>query len=279
MALKQNLIRSKRTALHPDALTSFRGPAWIDGGDIVMDRKRATKYNPTREPKVGLELTKVRTPQDAVKFVELYGLPNIDDDAIWLPDEVRQPFREIEKLASRLRSIVEDAVDVRAGVNGDAAAVERLRSRLLERMFPGGKVPKRLAASAAYIRRELVSDRRVLLEASEGIATELEFGLQGAFPVIMDRAFQGEPIEPGRLRISLCPKNLAGFCFLTFALALAEKEPLGVCPECGSAFVIEDGRQKFCSPQCAARTRFKRFKANEATKRKGGRSAKKTRER
>ena len=35
---------------------------------------------------------------------------------------------------------------------------------------------------------------------------------------------------------------------------------MGVCEECEGVFVVEDARQKFCSPKCANRNRFRRFK-------------------
>jgi len=239
-----------------------------------MDVERGSTYDPLREPKVGLELTKVRTPQDAVEFVERFGLPNIEDVETIKAREVRQPFAEIEQLATELRDIVRTAADLRAGVKGDTTAVGRLRTSLLERVRHAAG--RRLEDKATRMVRAL-SDREILLESGEHVATSLEVGLQGASPMVLDRAWQGEAVEPGRLRIALYPMSLAGFCHLTVALALAEREALEICPECDVGFVIEDGRQKFCSPRCAARARFKRFKATRAAGAKGGRNATKTR--
>ena len=127
----------KPTVLHSDPGSWWRGPARADGDDIVMDGAMARPYEPVTVPLVGLELTKVRTPQDAVRFVEQFGLLNIPD-SFWrrkkAPREVRQSFAEFEWFAEDLRRIVRYAANVRAGVKGDAAAVRWLRDDLCERV-------------------------------------------------------------------------------------------------------------------------------------------------
>jgi hypothetical protein len=102
------------------------------------------------------------------------------------------------------------------------------------------------------------------LAASRWIAEALTNNLFKAKPLIYDRAAMGEAVKPGILRIGIVPQSLMDVCYLSIALALAEKEPLKVCPECARVFVVEDARQQFCTPVCGNRARLRRFHAKTA---------------
>ena len=106
------------------------------------------------------------------------------------------------------------------------------------------------------------------MEASQKAADKLNDGLAGdnAAPYVFDRAFIGESVCPGAWRLGVAPTTLEGVCYLTVALMLAEKEPIEVCcePTCGHFFVATDGRQKFCTPACGNRARYRRYQEKAA---------------
>jgi hypothetical protein len=58
-------------------------------------------------------------------------------------------------------------------------------------------------------------------------------------------------------------ETLAAFCYMELATALAGKESVEVCHECGSAFIVHDMRQTFCDSKCATRARSRDFNRNE----------------
>lgn len=218
-----------------------------------MDCQRGTSYEPLSEPRVGLELTHVKTPTDVVAFATRFGLLGSTRDmtGILRPEDLiaqaREPVATFLAAAADLRWIVKTAIDVRRGTQGDASAIARLREDF---------------------RR--TDDRSVLLGASTWVAWGLSNGVIDARPHIYDRAQMGEPVAPGLLRVGILPETLVETCYLTIALLLADKEPLERCSECQRLFIVEDARQKFCTPVCANRARFKRFdrKRKEAAKKK-----------
>jgi hypothetical protein len=106
-----------------------------------------------------------------------------------------------------------------------------------------------------------------LIYASDWVALGLSNGIGAARPYVFDRAERGEAVPPGRLRVGILPETLREVCYLAIAFQLADKEPLAICKECQRPFVIEDARQRFCTPACANRARFRRFKTNQTKKR------------
>jgi hypothetical protein len=242
-----------------------RGPAWVDGDQIVMDLSLADLYQPLADLRAGLELTKVNTPAEAAAFVQRFGLLRLPDglphafSPSRIPTQARQPFREIQVVAASLRGIVERAALVRRGARGDQEAIARLRTVCCA-----------------------TDDRTVLIANSDLNAAALSSGLHESegWPLVYDRASIGEPVDPGLLRIGVVPHTLRGVCYLGVVVALCEKEELEICPECGGAFIVEDARQRFCSPKCSSRSRFKKHKASprfrsRAKKRIGARHGKK----
>jgi hypothetical protein len=121
-----------------------------------------------------------------------------------------------------------------------------------------------------------VDDRTVLTRASEWAAWGLNDGLLAAhaWPYVFEPAqlFPDSNHQPGHFRIGVLPETLLGFCYLTIAQAVAH-EPLARCPECQLFFVVDDGRQKFCTPTCANRARFQRWLAQPRNKAKTHRTA------
>ena len=267
--------------LRPLAATWLRGPAWIEDEDVVLDRSRATTYHPLAEPEVGMELARVQTPDDAVAFVRRFGLLSARPSSSGQPlRPLREPFRLFEAEADHLRDILETARLVRRGGDGDGDldAIHQLRQRLF--IPEDWKVSVRDEATGKGVTRragdvyspeerfEGVDDRTVLMYAHEYyVARPLTEGIADSVPCAYDRAFMGESVPPGTLRLGVRPDSLAGVCYLSVALALADRVPVAVCADatCGRPFFIADKRQRFCSRACGNRVRLRRFMDRHGT--------------
>jgi hypothetical protein len=238
----------QRAVFSPLALKWVRGPAWLDGDDVVLDLPRGTLYAPLAEPGLGLDLTKVKTPDDAVAFAQRYGLLSVrassEDglalamtlrEALSAPVPIRESAQSFIQTAAHLRGLVAIARDVRKGAEGDDKAIHRLRQTAKG------------------------DSRAILIGAADICAQAFTAALRDTWPMVYDRAAMGENVPPGRLRIGVFATTLKEACYLTIAAGLAEHEPIDVCAECSAAFVVEDARQRYCTPRCASRARFKRF--------------------
>ena len=258
--------------LRPLTVTWLRGPAWIEGADIVVDRSRATTYHPLAEPDVGMELARVLTPDDAVAFAGRFGLLEKPGFLTGQREQLREPFTLFETTADELRYILETARLVRRGGDGDPDAIRQLRERVfipeaanvsVRDETTGEEVTRR--AGDVYSpeeRFEGADDRTILMYAHENyVAYPLTEGFGDTRPCAYDRAFMGESVPPGTLRMGIRPDSLSGVCYLSVALALADRHTVGVCADttCGRPFFIADKRQRFCSRACGNRVRLRRF--------------------
>ena len=95
------------------------------------------------------------------------------------------------------------------------------------------------------------------------VAEPLSEGIADVPACVHDRAFMGDSVPPGTLRIGIRADSLASVCYLSvaLALALADKMPVAFCadPACRRPFFPADKRQRFCSRTCGNRVRFQRF--------------------
>lgn len=250
-----------------------RGPAWVDDDEIVMDSTRATTYWPLAEPSIGIELARVETPAHAVEFVSRFGLLRQPASLRGSPlTPLREPFVEFEAIATRLRSILSFERLVRRGADGDAQAIRDLRWMVTipeDDLIPTfdentGEPVTRRAGDLWTPEERLVDaeDRIILLHAAQtGVARPLTMGLADSQACVQDRAFVGDAGQPGKFRIGVVPRSLEVVCYLSVALALADRVPSAVCadPDCARPFFVTDKRQRFCSRACGNRVRFRRY--------------------
>ena len=270
----------KHWLVRPVPVEWLRGPAWIDGGDIVMDGPRASTYHPLAEPEIGMELARVRTPKDAVTFVGRFGLLYMfgRPTAGRLKKRLREPFTGFEAVAGELSFILETARLVRRGSDGDAKAIRHLHEMIL--VPEDGRVSVRDDETGEYVERRAgdvlspeerfvdADDHTILMHANQyRVAELLNEGIADGPACVHDRAFAGESTPPGKLRFGIRPASLAGVCYLSVALALTEQAAVGVCadPTCGRPFFIRDKRQRFCDRACGNRVRFRRFMDKQGT--------------
>jgi hypothetical protein len=179
---------SRGTVLRPLVYPWFRGAATRDRDEIVMNGRRAERYQPLLEPRIGIELARVRTPDDAVAFVGRFGMLNQSAaEGERCPTELRQPFAEFERAAEDLRSILRTVFDVRKAAAGGRTALARVRARFappdpdaelrVETTAGGETIKARHLHPPAYFDQ---SDRAILIRAGAWAAAGLLNGLGDA---------------------------------------------------------------------------------------------------
>ena len=250
----------------------LRGPAWIDDAAIVLDTASATSYQPLAEPHIGIELARVHTNDEVVAFVRRYGLLRTKP-AKTRGAPLRESLDQFLRITHDVRALLELAIDLQRAGEGDKSAMAELRDAItvpdddmvLTSDGHGGQVERRAGDFIPPEVRYVGADDRTILVATSRIVARYvneclrreDAGLQ-----FVDRAAMGEDAPPARWRLGMMPNTLAGACYLSVALTLVDREPIGICAEqsCRKIFFIEDGRQRFCTATCANRARFKRYK-------------------
>jgi hypothetical protein len=265
------------TLIKPAAPVWFRGPARRDGEWVVFDARRAVVYNPTNEPRVGVDLARVRTPEDAVAFVERYGpLWSLDTEKISLsklgglaissdtkitggPAERRERVADILAEARHLHDFIRDGRDAQRSAAGDLAARERVVREVQARLQQNDESLRRSASGDLieldHVRQANERYRADALQRPETWLTEHDaWRLSIQIRESVRPHIQGD--GAGRFRVLLVGETLLDFCLLSVVNALA-RETLDTCPECVRVFIVDDKRQKFCEPKCANRARFR----------------------
>ena len=163
---------------------------------------------------------------------------------------------------------------VRRGADGDFEATAELHFRLLipeDREVvvfdeeTGGDQKRRAGDVYSPSERFVDADQRTILMCAHErwVAEPLSEGIADVPACVHDRAFMGDSVPPGTLRIGIRADSLASVCYLSvaLALALADKMPVAFCadPACRRPFFPADKRQRFCSRTCGNRVRFQRF--------------------
>lgn len=231
----------------PFEMLWLRGPARLDGENVVLELSKAEVYHPMRHPDIGEELMRVKTKQDAVRFTARFGMlhePGFLAQQVAPGGVLTEKVSFIFEKAFELNHAVRGIHAVRQAAAGNEEALRRLRSG-------GGKGE---------------SDRDALARASKRATSILSDGLGGASPCVYDST-QGRTDssgQPGQIRIGIMPIYLWHLCYFQVALWLSEGVRIAVCEECNRVFEVQDGRQRFCQASCANRNRLVRWKAQRA---------------
>ena len=240
------------TLLKPLTRPTLRGSARREGEWIVFTCAGVDSTGLDAASRVGVDLARVQTPDQAVAFVQRYGPLRSWPDSLSSSRftetiratttlkktvEIREPLQDVLQAAQQLKDFAYARIDAKKASEGDVAARERI-TRYAKACCGWGS-PAISISSEAWV--------------SEWLASELSDHLRGARTHV-------ESVAPGQFQLRLLSDTLLGFCWANIAQVFAAKEPLGICAECARVFVVEDGRQKFCEPKCATRARFRRFK-------------------
>ncbi len=224
-----------------------RGPARVEGGQIVLDESRAKRYwlnEPEHANNIAFDLAAMafhrsgRDPQQAVAFVRRYGL-------LWhgvvelgsgdYRESLDDWWHEAEKLSSVLLMAV----------------------RLGEAMREGSAAPVRRFFESLGISFE--TDETYLMATTMIIARLVNQGLHaGKWGMAVN--------EPGDIRLAYYPPNLVSAAYANLGALIARKAEFKECLGCGRAFLPDSGKQKYHDTQCATRSRQRRWKRSRPKK-------------
>ncbi|HHX44471.1 MAG TPA: hypothetical protein GX714_10860 [Chloroflexi bacterium] len=216
----------------------LRGPASVVDGWIVLDRQRAHEYHPYGASNLAFDLAAVSTPQDAIAFVTRYGLLRHGPQA----NEWREPYSEWQQESSQLRAVfmLKSALD--RALEGAPEELQRL-APVIRPLWQGA--PE--------------NDKELTEQAAKTIAMIVSEGLRGVEHRLIAMFEWGAGNAPNEFATGIHPTDLVGYAYHHVAQLLNKKVVWLACPECGQYFVPTDGRQRYCSPTCAGRARYRRW--------------------
>ncbi len=226
----------------------LRGNATYQEGAIVLDASAAERYAPLSEQSAHFALAAIQRPEDAVAFVRRYGLLRHGPGS----EELRERFTEWEVEASKMRAILGLYMHLTRAVNGDAVSLDDLRA---------------WQQGVRYL-EPVADDAHLLYQVSKWVAWALSVGLTGTEERVDSQVDwgtgpDGAPGRPDHFLLNVQPPDLLGLIYHSAAMDITYRVPLGSCEECSRFYVIEDQRQRFCTPTCAGRSRRRRWRQKQ----------------
>jgi hypothetical protein len=231
-------------AQHPEWA---RGPAFVEGNEVVLDESRAESYwlhRPKQVEQMAFDLAAMafhrsgRDPQQAVAFVRRYGLLWHGLDEVGsgsCRESLDDWWHEAEKLSSML------LISIRLG----------------EAMREGSAAPVRQYFEGLGIGFE--ADETYLMAATTAVARLINQGLQNTkWGMVVG--------EPGELRLAHYPPNLVSAAYADLGALIATKAEFKECPGCGRAFLPSSGKQNYHEPQCATKSRQRKWKRSKSNR-------------
>ena len=223
-----------------------RGLARVDGEDVVLDMDGAERYSAAEFSGLEFALAAIREPHEILGFVRRYGM-------LWHgPEntgECREPVSHWLQEAIAFELAMDLAVAIQDAVDGDVEAKAQLRSNWLV-------IPWRLDFPPGSFDSD-----EILKIASIVLARTIERGLGDTVRQRFVAASEVGHGGPGTYMWLSQVETLLGYAYHELASAIDERIPIASCEECGRRFAVQHGRQRFCSPRCASRARYKRFAA------------------
>jgi hypothetical protein len=225
----------------------LRGPrARHEAGWIVLDPEGLERYMPLAEAEgPALPLARVREPADAVAFVRRFGLLQHGPGA---EPPLREAFGEWLRAANLVSSILGYYRALQAAREGDTSLVQRLET------------------TAPWDWADVIGFEGPLrpgvdpLQARIGIllAALVSKGLEGS-QIAVDAAYMThEGAGPDEFMYDIDTSDLLGFVYHDLAMKITARIPLRTCEQCSRFYPVSDPRQRFCSPECAGRARYRR---------------------
>lgn len=243
-----------------------RGPAKIDGKEIVLDEDRVEEYF-IHEPTdllpdlAGLaEFLDSRSKGEklAVTFARRHGL-------LWHgPDKVGSG-----ECREQLEKWIYAAIRIRI--------VALLYVRLLDSMQSGSIAPLRELQKelkwdwTTLFKDKPATDWEYLSYASTAVAQMVNEGLGDCSNMIVAACAIEDPEDPdsplgdpGVFITDVRPKTLEATAYAHFSQQIEHQVPLSECPGCGRPFLPKSGKQQYCSESCASTARWRRWKGKKA---------------
>ena len=233
-----------------------RGPARIEGDEIVLDEERAQPYYLFEPTDLLFDFADLaadpanRDPRDALTFARRYGL-------LWHGNkdlgsgEGREPLERWWQESYTLAVTTDLYVRLK-----DSA-----RSGSAEPLLTGP------VDYAAFGDDRITEDGDALMEftsllLAEMISIRLEdcgIGISSSMGLDVERR------GPLSFVLTQHPPDLVSAAYIQLAQAMANRAPVEVCPGCGKMFIPESGKQKYCTKSCASTSRWRRWKERHTT--------------
>lgn len=236
-----------------------KGPARIEGDEIVLDEERAEPYYIHGPENLFTDLASLVPSrpdfrsQDAVRFVRHHGLLWHGPEAVGRGD-VREALNDWWQAGARLSILI------------------RLYQRLLEGVRTGSAEPIR---SLGYRFPRITGseqwgdDEYGLMMASGMLAGFINDRLANcSHAIAAGCGFQGEDGEPladpGVFFYDVQPPNLESAAYAHLAGLMVVRAEIKECPGCGRPFTPTSGKQKYHSTSCGSTTRGRRFREKQS---------------
>lgn len=225
-----------------------KGPARIEGGEIVLDESKAQKYwlyEAEQTERMAFDLaamafhTSGRDPQQAKAFVRRYGLLWHGPDKLG-SGECRESLGDWWSAAEGLSALL--AMSTALG--------EAMRDRSADPV-------RRFFARIGGLPFDLPTDEAYLMAATTIAARLINQGLQ-------EGRWGMATAQPGELQLAYYPTNLVDAAYANIGALVATKAAFKECPGCGRIFKPKSGKQEYHEPRCATRTRQRKWKRGQS---------------
>lgn len=221
----------------------LRGPAHMVGEQVFLDRDKATRYQPSAEPKMLFDLAAIRRPADAIAFVAEYGLLRHGPAAPY----AQEPFQAWAETAYTFTNLLDLYHLIRAADDGDQAAMATLWDEWSHRIQP-------------LLRAAPETNQELLAAASHTLGALVSEGLRDA-EIAVDSVWEttggegGRSPDPGAFAFAPRFRDLIGLAYFSLAMMVCLRTPLRVCAYCGRKFAPRSRTQRFHDRQCALKGR------------------------
>jgi hypothetical protein len=231
-----------------------RGPAQIDGNEIVLDEDRAQSYFLYEPTDLLFDLADIAADPSnldarrAVAFVRRYGLLWHGAEGIGT-GECREPLEEWWTESYKLAVTTDFYIRLRKATTMGSA--EPLRTMPFDFMkFMGGGDPE--------------DDEFYMEAASLFLAEVISLNLEGCnVGIASSLGVDVERRGPLNFLLAQHPPNLVSAAYAQLAMAMVNKAPMEECQGCGRMFSPKSGKQKYCTESCASTSRWHRWKARQ----------------
>jgi hypothetical protein len=255
------------------------------------DDARWELYEPSRQRGVLYDLTSLREPADALGFLKRWGLlwhsgASQGGDEVLEPELLSDWFhaaRELERLLHLYALYRKGLIRDEAGVRALARYFASLYTGLLYAADPVAWQPTTdeqrdtfRSALEAWSSEDADIDE-MLEDVWDELTGELherlwsKEGTEVKLSVFSVRELDNvDQKPPGEFALIARVPNLVELAYYELALEMTEGTVLEICPEDQKIFPVRDPRQRYCTPQCAGRARYRRYAERKKAATGGG---------
>jgi len=218
----------------------MRGPARYEDGWVEINRAEAETYDlMTVGDEAFFDFVAIDGAEDAVQFAQHYGLLRQGPDS----GELRESFivwkEEIDHLAAALGRYYL-LLRAATGKKGALDALWGLQDTI-----------------ASVFEQDAATDEELMAQVTMIIGGDVSAGLLNSPLALRGLVEYEEGALPGLFAFAPRSPHLLAHVYYLFALLLLEHKPLDMCTHCLRYFPRIDARQRYCSPECSQRRRWR----------------------